>query len=221
VEAAATAVLEETTTHGAAHHSASAAILETPAEVMTPANSTSTRPHLKLKLKIYRVKEEHLTPATNKTIGSAAGSTTSSSVAGFAGGHSWSLPLALLHPILAETTGTITGTTTGSSVSPSGGPIMHSGLEPIDTATFEVMDDETERGIRCPICLVRLRDGDVVGDLMCTHLLHKDCLKDWLPRRNKCPLCQTTAAKVVAGVGPVAQNANLATSTSLSDQAEP
>jgi hypothetical protein len=42
----------------------------------------------------------------------------------------------------------------------------------------------------CSICLCDVEDGDVVGDLNCQHLLHKDCLKVWLVRQNKCPLCQ-------------------------------
>jgi hypothetical protein len=45
-------------------------------------------------------------------------------------------------------------------------------------------------GARCVICLLRLADGDVIGDIPCGHLLHKACLKDWVRRKNKCPLCQ-------------------------------
>jgi hypothetical protein len=45
-------------------------------------------------------------------------------------------------------------------------------------------------GAHCVICLLRLADGDVIGDISCGHLLHKDCLKDWVRRKNKCPLCQ-------------------------------
>jgi len=55
-------------------------------------------------------------------------------------------------------------------------------------------DDELESGgrgnERCAICLIRLEDGDVVGDLPCHHMMHKNCLKDWLKRKNRCPLCQ-------------------------------
>jgi hypothetical protein len=42
----------------------------------------------------------------------------------------------------------------------------------------------------CAICLTRLQEGDVVGNISCGHVFHKECLKDWLPRRNTCPLCQ-------------------------------
>jgi len=42
----------------------------------------------------------------------------------------------------------------------------------------------------CSICLCNVEGGDIVGDLACGHLLHKECLKEWLVRQNKCPLCQ-------------------------------
>jgi hypothetical protein len=41
----------------------------------------------------------------------------------------------------------------------------------------------------CCICFVDILDRDVVGDLTCCHMFHKDCIKDWLKRRNTCPLC--------------------------------
>jgi len=36
-----------------------------------------------------------------------------------------------------------------------------------DQVTLEEMDDEMEQGDRCAICLIRIEDGDVVGDLPC------------------------------------------------------
>jgi hypothetical protein len=45
--------------------------------------------------------------------------------------------------------------------------------------------------IRCAICLLPLQDGiDIIGNLPCHHCMHKDCLKEWLMRKNRCPLCQ-------------------------------
>jgi hypothetical protein len=51
----------------------------------------------------------------------------------------------------------------------------------------------------CTICLLEFREGDIVGDIPCGHMFHKDCLKSWIRRRkNHCPLClrdnMTTAA---------------------------
>lgn len=45
----------------------------------------------------------------------------------------------------------------------------------------------------CAICLGLLEDGDVVGDIPCGHLFHKECLKTWVKRKTRCPLCQDNA----------------------------
>eukprot|EP00977_Amphora_coffeiformis_P024531 scaffold16119_cov162-Amphora_coffeaeformis.AAC.8 len=49
-------------------------------------------------------------------------------------------------------------------------------------------DDQEEH--ECAICLGLLEAGDVVGDIPCGHLFHKDCLKVWIKRKTRCPLCQ-------------------------------
>jgi Ring finger domain len=72
---------------------------------------------------------------------------------------------------------------------------LHDGAVP-DDENENVDDDDDDalstmsRGDHCVICLLRLEEGDVIGDIPCGHLLHKDCLKDWVRRKNKCPLCQ-------------------------------
>jgi hypothetical protein len=42
----------------------------------------------------------------------------------------------------------------------------------------------------CAICLEMLAQGTIVGDIPCGHYFHKACLKEWIPKRNSCPLCQ-------------------------------
>jgi len=37
-------------------------------------------------------------------------------------------------------------------------------------------------------------DGEQVGVLPCSHIFHVDCLREWILRRNACPLCQTEIA---------------------------
>ena len=61
-----------------------------------------------------------------------------------------------------------------------------------DSADTELGNDDAEESTRpqCAICLLELEDGERIGDIPCGHLLHKECLKDWLVRKNKCPLCQ-------------------------------
>ena len=51
-----------------------------------------------------------------------------------------------------------------------------------------VVEDEDD--VACTICFSPLEEGDRVGALPCSHTFHVDCLKEWLPRRNTCPLCQ-------------------------------
>ena len=58
----------------------------------------------------------------------------------------------------------------------------------------EAADENT-----CAICLCRLEDGDFVGDIPCKHLFHKVCLKSWLTRSNRCPLCQKDVLQIHGG----------------------
>lgn len=51
----------------------------------------------------------------------------------------------------------------------------------------KVQDDDD---VACTICFAPLEEGERVGALTCNHQFHTDCLKEWLPRRNTCPLCQ-------------------------------
>lgn len=46
----------------------------------------------------------------------------------------------------------------------------------------------------CLICMVALDEGEKIGDLSCGHSYHVDCLKEWLKRKNACPLCNTQVA---------------------------
>lgn len=49
---------------------------------------------------------------------------------------------------------------------------------------------QEEDDVACTICFTPLQGGDRIGALPCNHSFHVDCLKEWLPRRNICPLCQ-------------------------------
>jgi hypothetical protein len=51
--------------------------------------------------------------------------------------------------------------------------------------------NEDEEDDCCIICFAPFVDGDRVGRLPCSHVFHVECLKIWLQRKNKCPLCQT------------------------------
>jgi hypothetical protein len=62
-------------------------------------------------------------------------------------------------------------------------------------------DDET---FDCTICLMEVSDGEQVGVLSCSHIFHVDCLREWIIRRNACPLCQTeiSTPRPVEGESP-------------------
>lgn len=42
----------------------------------------------------------------------------------------------------------------------------------------------------CSICLTEIEEGEQVGILPCIHIFHVDCLRQWITRKNACPLCQ-------------------------------
>lgn len=48
----------------------------------------------------------------------------------------------------------------------------------------QVVPDRT-----CSICLTDIDEGETVSNLACYHVFHIECLKDWLKRKNSCPLC--------------------------------
>jgi hypothetical protein len=68
------------------------------------------------------------------------------------------------------------------------------------TSEIERVDDQTtctvcpmdEDSFECTICLAEIEDGELVGVLPCTHIYHVDCLRQWISRKNACPLCQIT-----------------------------
>lgn len=55
----------------------------------------------------------------------------------------------------------------------------------------EATDEADSETFDCTICLSEVCDGEDVGVLTCRHIFHVDCLREWMLRRNACPLCQT------------------------------
>ena len=54
----------------------------------------------------------------------------------------------------------------------------------------KILKFSSDEPLSCSICLNEIEDGNLVGDIPCDHCFHLDCLKDWLSRKNSCPLCQ-------------------------------
>mmetsp|Transcript_13104 Transcript_13104/g.36857 ORF Transcript_13104/g.36857 Transcript_13104/m.36857 type:complete len:522 (-) Transcript_13104:4177-5742(-) len=54
-------------------------------------------------------------------------------------------------------------------------------------------EDFRDRGTMCDICLLEFEVGDEVAwspNLNCSHTFHKDCILDWLMRKQSCPSCR-------------------------------
>ncbi len=54
--------------------------------------------------------------------------------------------------------------------------------------------DDVKGGNICLICMGSVGEGEKIGDLSCNHRYHLDCLKEWLRRKNVCPLCNAQVA---------------------------
>ena len=68
-------------------------------------------------------------------------------------------------------------------------------LEKIPTTHFkDVATNIKESNIKCAICQDEHRDNDEVRCLPCNHVLHKDCVDQWLTNHShKCPCCRHPA----------------------------
>ena len=50
--------------------------------------------------------------------------------------------------------------------------------------TNELYDKE------CTICLEDFNENELLYELTCKHYYHKECIDDWLSKKNTCPLCR-------------------------------
>jgi len=41
----------------------------------------------------------------------------------------------------------------------------------------------------CPICYDIFKDNELLKELKCKHIFHKECLSQWLLNMNSCPIC--------------------------------
>ncbi|GJY36157.1 E3 ubiquitin protein ligase MBR2-like protein [Tanacetum coccineum] len=49
------------------------------------------------------------------------------------------------------------------------------------------------KGSKCSICQEECKGDEDLGKLECGHYHHLDCIKQWLLRKNECPICKTVA----------------------------
>lgn len=81
---------------------------------------------------------------------------------------------------------------------------------------------EKDKHQDCMICLAELKPTDRIGDLPCGHAYHVEpCLKEWIVRKNHCPLCQASALALPIDLTKLRKNSTaLATNASSSSQTE-
>lgn len=72
-----------------------------------------------------------------------------------------------------------------------------------------------EDEVVCTICIGEIVEGEKIGALPCEHRFHVSCLKEWLRRKNVCPLCQGPIANVKEG--PSDNNTTNATDSEISN----
>lgn len=60
---------------------------------------------------------------------------------------------------------------------------------------FERKHFSTETERRCSICQEDFEASEEVGRLSCGHGYHVHCIKQWLSRKNACPLCKIPVSK--------------------------
>ncbi|KAL8130212.1 hypothetical protein V2J09_019367 [Rumex salicifolius] len=62
----------------------------------------------------------------------------------------------------------------------------------LDDDTASHSPTETDR--KCSICQEEYERDDEIGRLECSHVYHIQCIKQWLARRNACPVCKAEAS---------------------------
>ena len=43
---------------------------------------------------------------------------------------------------------------------------------------------------KCSICLVKYKKSDLIKELPCNHIFHKNCILKWIEKSNVCPICK-------------------------------
>ena len=69
-------------------------------------------------------------------------------------------------------------------------PISEQSLPPVQVLTGVVITSDKDLLNECSICLSEFKGGDQMRVLDCGHYYHKDCVDNWLQRKNTCPKCR-------------------------------
>ncbi|WVZ99499.1 hypothetical protein U9M48_044782 [Paspalum notatum var. saurae] len=68
-------------------------------------------------------------------------------------------------------------------------------LRMVKYSAFNPKHFSTEMDRRCSICQEEFEPNEETGKLSCGHGYHVHCIKQWLSRKNACPVCKTTVSK--------------------------
>ncbi|CAL4901947.1 unnamed protein product [Urochloa decumbens] len=68
-------------------------------------------------------------------------------------------------------------------------------LRMVKHSAFNPKHFSTEMDRRCSICQEEFEANEETGKLSCGHGYHVHCIKQWLSRKNACPVCKTTVTK--------------------------
>ncbi|CAN6336905.1 unnamed protein product [Urochloa humidicola] len=68
-------------------------------------------------------------------------------------------------------------------------------LRMVKYSAFNPKHFSTEMDRRCSICQEEFEPNEETGKLSCGHGYHVHCIKQWLSRKNACPVCKTTVTK--------------------------
>ncbi|KAL5203072.1 hypothetical protein ABZP36_014024 [Zizania latifolia] len=69
-------------------------------------------------------------------------------------------------------------------------------LRMVKYSSFNPKHFATEVERNCSICQEEFEANDEAGKLNCGHSYHVHCIKQWLSRKNTCPVCKTAVSKI-------------------------
>ena len=65
-------------------------------------------------------------------------------------------------------------------------------INPTDINKYNTYIINNQTTNSCTICLSNFQPKELITELPCNHLFHKNCLSQWFNHNNTCPLCKLT-----------------------------
>ncbi|KAJ9560353.1 hypothetical protein OSB04_005513 [Centaurea solstitialis] len=61
---------------------------------------------------------------------------------------------------------------------------------------YKYHEEEEEESEVCAVCLAGYEKDVIIAMLPCKHRFHMECIREWLLRKNVCPLCKRPAVNI-------------------------